>query len=33
LKEMENLCELVLRALRSSGRLNGEDTYESLRTA
>jgi len=33
LKEMENLCELVLRALRSNGRLAGEDTYESFRTA
>jgi biopolymer transport protein ExbB/TolQ len=33
LKEMENLCELTLRALRSNGRFTGEDTYESLRTA
>jgi hypothetical protein len=33
LKEMENLCELVLRALRSSGRAIGEEPYESLRTA
>jgi biopolymer transport protein ExbB/TolQ len=33
LKEMENLCELVLRALGSSGRAMGEDGYESLRTA
>lgn len=33
LKEMENLCELVLRALASGGRVNGEDSYESLRTA
>lgn len=33
LKEMENLCELTLRALRSSGRFTAEDTYESIRTA
>jgi biopolymer transport protein ExbB/TolQ len=33
LKEMKNLCELVLRALGSSGRATGEDTYKSLRTA
>jgi biopolymer transport protein ExbB/TolQ len=33
LKEMENLCELVLRALGSGGRVDGEDNYESLRTA
>ena len=32
LKEMENLCELVLRALRPERRFAGED-YESLRTA
>ena len=30
LKEMENLCELVLRALRTEGQVTGEDTYESL---
>ena len=33
LKEMENLCELVLRARRPGIRKDGEDEYESLRTA
>ena len=30
---MVNLCELVLRALGSSGRAMGEEPYGSLRTA
>jgi len=33
LKEMENLCELVMRALRPGIRKKDEDEYESLRTA
>jgi biopolymer transport protein ExbB/TolQ len=33
LKEMENLSELVLRTLRSSGQINCEDTYEGIRKA
>lgn len=33
LKEMENLCELVMRALRPGIRKDDEDEYESLRTA
>jgi len=33
LKEMENLCELVMRALRPGTRKDDEDEYESLRTA